>query len=125
VPPAFGRIQAELLAEPDRGLIEIGTAYDDVVEPEHRGHPNPTVASHSARDPQAGAAGRPPDRRARPSTARAQEGFERESEGFGFAVNLAFAQDGTMFVADKDVARSGSSATARSSTSRSSRCPSR
>jgi aldose sugar dehydrogenase len=38
-----------------------------------------------------------------PSTARAQEGFEREIEGFGFAVNLAFAQDGTMFVADKDV----------------------
>jgi glucose/arabinose dehydrogenase len=38
-----------------------------------------------------------------PSTARAQEGFEREVEGFGFAVNLAFAQDGTMFVADKDV----------------------
>jgi glucose/arabinose dehydrogenase len=38
-----------------------------------------------------------------PSTARAQDGFEREVEGFGFAVNLAFAQDGTMFVADKDV----------------------
>jgi glucose/arabinose dehydrogenase len=38
-----------------------------------------------------------------PSTARAQEGFEREVEGFGFAVNLAFARDGTMFVADKDV----------------------
>jgi glucose/arabinose dehydrogenase len=38
-----------------------------------------------------------------PSTARAQEGFEREVEGFGFAVNLAFTQDGTMFVADKDV----------------------
>jgi glucose/arabinose dehydrogenase len=38
-----------------------------------------------------------------PSTARAQEGFQREVEGFGFAVNLAFAQDGTMFVADKDV----------------------
>jgi glucose/arabinose dehydrogenase len=37
------------------------------------------------------------------STARAQEGFEREVEGFGFAVNLAFARDGTMFVADKDV----------------------
>jgi glucose/arabinose dehydrogenase len=37
------------------------------------------------------------------STALAQEGFEREVEGFGFAVNLAFAQDGTMFVADKDV----------------------
>jgi glucose/arabinose dehydrogenase len=38
-----------------------------------------------------------------PSTARAQEGFEREVDGFGFAVNLAFARDGTMFVADKDV----------------------
>ena len=37
-----------------------------------------------------------------PATARAQEGFEREVDGFGFAVNLAFAPDGTMFVADKD-----------------------
>jgi glucose/arabinose dehydrogenase len=37
-----------------------------------------------------------------PSVARAQEGFEREVDGFGFAVNLAFAPDGTMFVADKD-----------------------
>ena len=27
VPPALGRIQSELLAEPDRGLIEIGTAH--------------------------------------------------------------------------------------------------
>jgi len=38
-----------------------------------------------------------------PSAARAQEGFEREVDGFGFAVNLALAPDGTMFVADKDV----------------------
>ncbi len=37
-----------------------------------------------------------------PSVARAQEGFEREVDGFGFAVNMAFAPDGTMFVADKD-----------------------
>ncbi|HKN81470.1 MAG TPA: PQQ-dependent sugar dehydrogenase, partial [Actinomycetota bacterium] len=37
-----------------------------------------------------------------PTTARAQEGFEREVQGFGFAVNLAFAPNGTMFVADKD-----------------------
>jgi glucose/arabinose dehydrogenase len=37
-----------------------------------------------------------------PSVARAQEGFEREVDGFGFAVNLAFAPEGTMFVADKD-----------------------
>ena len=37
-----------------------------------------------------------------PSVARAQEGFDREVDGFGFAVNLAFAPDGTMFVADKD-----------------------
>jgi quinoprotein glucose dehydrogenase len=37
-----------------------------------------------------------------PSVAGAQEGFEREVEGFGFAVNLAFAPGGTMFVADKD-----------------------
>ena len=37
-----------------------------------------------------------------PSIAHAQEGFEREVEGLGFAVNLAFAPDGTMFVADKD-----------------------
>src|SRR4029453_14877566 len=35
VPPAFGRIQSELLAEPDRGLIEIGDGVRDVVEPEH------------------------------------------------------------------------------------------
>ena len=37
-----------------------------------------------------------------PSVARAEEGFERAVEGFGFAVNVAFAPDGTMFVADKD-----------------------
>jgi quinoprotein glucose dehydrogenase len=37
-----------------------------------------------------------------PSIARAQEGFEREVDGFGFAVNVAFAPDETMFVADKD-----------------------
>lgn len=37
-----------------------------------------------------------------PSVARAQEGFERAVDGFGFAVNVAFAPDGTMFVADKD-----------------------
>jgi hypothetical protein len=35
VPPAFGRIQSELLAEPERGLIEIGDGVHDVVEPEH------------------------------------------------------------------------------------------
>lgn len=38
-----------------------------------------------------------------PTPARAQEGFERAVDGFGFAVNLAFAPDGAMFVADKDV----------------------
>jgi quinoprotein glucose dehydrogenase len=40
-----------------------------------------------------------------PSAARGQERFvvEREVAGFGFAVNVAFAPDGTMFVADKDV----------------------
>ena len=36
------------------------------------------------------------------SAAGAQEGFEREVDGFGFAVNLAIAPDGTMYVADKD-----------------------
>jgi glucose/arabinose dehydrogenase len=40
-----------------------------------------------------------------PVPARAQdlEVFEREVDGLGFAVNVAFAPDGTMFVADKDV----------------------
>ncbi len=33
----------------------------------------------------------------------AQEGFERAVDGFDFAVNIAFAPDGTIFVADKDV----------------------
>lgn len=37
-----------------------------------------------------------------PSLAHGQEGFERAVDGFGFAVNVAFAPDGTMFVADKD-----------------------
>ena len=37
-----------------------------------------------------------------PSLAGAQEGFQRAVDGFGFAVNVAFAPDGTMFVADKD-----------------------
>ena len=37
-----------------------------------------------------------------PAPAHAQAGFERAVDGFGFAVNLAFARDGTMFVADKD-----------------------
>ena len=35
MPPAFGRIESELLAEPERGLIEIGDGVHDVVEPEH------------------------------------------------------------------------------------------
>jgi len=35
--------------------------------------------------------------------ARAQEGFEPAVDGFDFAVNVAFAPDGTMFVADKDI----------------------
>jgi glucose/arabinose dehydrogenase len=39
---------------------------------------------------------------AAPSVARAQDGFERAVEGFGFAVNIAFTPDDTMFVADKD-----------------------
>jgi glucose/arabinose dehydrogenase len=38
-----------------------------------------------------------------PSAAGAQEGFELQVDGFGFAVNMAFAPDGTIFVADKDV----------------------
>ncbi len=37
-----------------------------------------------------------------PAGARAQEGFELVVDGFGFAANVAFAPDGTMFVADKD-----------------------
>ena len=37
-----------------------------------------------------------------PAPAHAQTGFERAVDGFGFAVNIAFAPDGTMFVADKD-----------------------
>jgi quinoprotein glucose dehydrogenase len=37
-----------------------------------------------------------------PAPARAQERFEVAAEGFGFAVNVAFAPDGTMYVADKD-----------------------
>lgn len=101
VPPAFGRIQSEPLAEADRGLIEIGDGVHDVVEPEHAA----TLVE------------RPTYTRAvsrsllpvvvltvviAPLVARAQEGFEREVDGFGFAVNLAFAPDGTMFVADKD-----------------------
>ena len=38
-----------------------------------------------------------------PSAAGAQEGFELQADGFGFAVNMSFAPDGTIFVADKDV----------------------
>ncbi len=38
-----------------------------------------------------------------PLAAGAQEGFELQVDGFGFAVNMAFAPDGTIFVADKDV----------------------
>ncbi|HET7236311.1 MAG TPA: PQQ-dependent sugar dehydrogenase [Actinomycetota bacterium] len=37
-----------------------------------------------------------------PVPARADEAFERVVEGLDFAVNVAFAPDGTMFVADKD-----------------------
>ena len=37
-----------------------------------------------------------------PTTVRAQEGFEPVVDGFDFAVNVAFAPDGTMFVAEKD-----------------------
>ncbi|MCI0636979.1 MAG: PQQ-dependent sugar dehydrogenase [Actinobacteria bacterium] len=37
-----------------------------------------------------------------PANAQAQEGFDMAVDGFGFAVNVAFAPDGTMFVADKD-----------------------
>jgi quinoprotein glucose dehydrogenase len=35
--------------------------------------------------------------------ANAQEGFERVVEGLDFAVNMAIARDGTIYVADKDV----------------------
>ena len=38
-----------------------------------------------------------------PSAAGAQGGFELQVDGFNFAVNMAFAPDGTIFVADKDV----------------------
>lgn len=38
-----------------------------------------------------------------PRPAVAQEGFEPAVDGFDFAVNIAFAPDGTAFVADKDV----------------------
>lgn len=38
-----------------------------------------------------------------PTPALAQEGFEPIVTGLNFAVNVAFAPDGTMFVADKDV----------------------
>ena len=38
-----------------------------------------------------------------PAPARAQEGFEPIVTGLGFAVNVAFAPDGTMFVAEKDI----------------------
>jgi glucose/arabinose dehydrogenase len=38
-----------------------------------------------------------------PSAGSAQEGFKLQVDGFGFAVNVAFAPDGTLFVADKDV----------------------
>ncbi len=37
-----------------------------------------------------------------PVRVHAQEGFELAVDGFGFAANVAFAPDGTMFVADKD-----------------------
>jgi glucose/arabinose dehydrogenase len=38
-----------------------------------------------------------------PSAAVAQEGFEPAADGLDFAANIAFAPDGTIFVADKDV----------------------
>jgi aldose sugar dehydrogenase len=38
-----------------------------------------------------------------PRPAIAQEGFEPAVDGFDFAVNIAFAPDGTIFVADKDI----------------------
>jgi glucose/arabinose dehydrogenase len=38
-----------------------------------------------------------------PRAAMAQEGFEPAADGFDFAVNIAFAPDGTIFVADKDI----------------------
>jgi glucose/arabinose dehydrogenase len=38
-----------------------------------------------------------------PSAADAQAGFELQVDGFNFAVNMSFAPDGTIFVADKDV----------------------
>ena len=38
-----------------------------------------------------------------PRAAMAQEGFEPAVDGFDFAVNIAFAPDGTIFVADKDI----------------------
>ncbi|HEX6230946.1 MAG TPA: PQQ-dependent sugar dehydrogenase [Actinomycetota bacterium] len=38
-----------------------------------------------------------------PAPARAQEGFERVVDGLDFAVNVAIAPDGAMFVADKDL----------------------
>jgi glucose/arabinose dehydrogenase len=38
-----------------------------------------------------------------PSAASAQAGFELQVDGFNFAVNMAFAPDGAIFVADKDV----------------------
>jgi glucose/arabinose dehydrogenase len=37
-----------------------------------------------------------------PRPALAQEGFEPAADGLDFAVNIAFAPDGTMFVAEKD-----------------------
>ena len=38
-----------------------------------------------------------------PRPAVAQEGFEPAVDGFDFAANVAFAPDGTIFVADKDI----------------------
>jgi glucose/arabinose dehydrogenase len=38
-----------------------------------------------------------------PHPAFAQEGFEPVVDGFDFAANVAFAHDGTIFVADKDI----------------------
>ena len=35
MPPALDRVQPERLAEPDRGLVQIGDGEHDVVEPKH------------------------------------------------------------------------------------------
>ena len=57
--------QPELLAEPDRGLVQIGDGVHDVVEPQHAATLAEGPTYTRVRDPQAAAARRP-RRRARP-----------------------------------------------------------